>query len=42
MTRQEQKDQPRWKVPRLERIGSISDVAGRPVPVSQDSGNRKS
>lgn len=31
-----------WKKPVLERIGTISDVAGRPVPVDQDASNRKS
>ena len=32
----------KWVKPVLERIGTISDVAGRPVPVDQDAGNRKS
>ncbi len=31
-----------WVKPVLQRIGTISDVAGRPVPVDQDAQNRKS
>ncbi len=32
----------KWKKPVLQRIGTISDVAGRPIPLDQDAQNRKS
>ncbi|WP_255416950.1 hypothetical protein [Erythrobacter sp. HKB08] len=42
MTRTQNTAKPAWDTPALKRIGSIADVAGKPVPVLQDAGNRKS
>ena len=42
MTKTQKTGKPEWDAPVLKRIGSIADVAGKPVPVFQDAGNRKS
>ncbi|MEZ5692531.1 MAG: hypothetical protein R3D99_01510 [Altererythrobacter sp.] len=42
MTNETPQQDTRWRKPELKRVGSISDVAGRPVPVDQDALNRKS
>ncbi|WP_255416949.1 hypothetical protein [Erythrobacter sp. HKB08] len=33
---------PQWRTPVLKAIGSIADVAGKPVPFRQAHNNRKS
>ena len=42
MTKMRKTVKPAWNAPVLKRIGSIADVAGKPIPVAQDVGNRKS
>ncbi|WP_268893841.1 hypothetical protein [Pontixanthobacter gangjinensis] len=31
---------PEWTAPKLDHIGSLSDVAGRPVPVGPQAASR--
>ena len=42
MSEAEKQQNSTWQKPALVKIGSIADVAGRPIPLDQDSLNRKS
>ena len=42
MTRDTQQERRDWRKPELVRIGSIADIAGKPVPFDQDANNAKS
>lgn len=42
MAQQEQPRRSEWRKPELVKIGSISDVAGKPIPFDQAANNSKS
>ncbi|MFZ1741844.1 MAG: hypothetical protein WAT93_03265 [Pontixanthobacter sp.] len=40
MGKEKRPGKPQWSEPRLDHIGAISDVAGRPVPVGPQAASR--